>query len=144
MVQKNTYQTTLKISPGGSSHYGLAIANPTSIPEDAGSISGIAQWIKELWLGHRCGSDLALLWLWHRPLASIAPIRPLTWEPPYATRTTLKRPKKKKITRKFNFYMWIFIREYKYCFLPSWIYHINFQQTKNNDRIVSLYKLGNF
>ena len=35
-------------------------------------------------VGHRCGSDLALLWLWCRPVATAA-IRPLTWEPPYAT-----------------------------------------------------------
>ena len=33
--------------------------------------------------GHRCGSDLALQWLWHR-LAATAPTRPLAWEPPYA------------------------------------------------------------
>ena len=30
-------------------------------------------------VGHRCGSDLALLWLWCRPVAT-APIRPLAWE----------------------------------------------------------------
>ena len=34
--------------------------------------------------GHRLGLDLALLWLWYR-LAATAPIRPLAWEPPYAT-----------------------------------------------------------
>ena len=32
----------------------------------------------------RCGSDLALLWLWHK-LAAAAPIRLLAWEPPYAS-----------------------------------------------------------
>ena len=31
-------------------------------------------------VGHRHGSDLALLWLWHR-LAAVAPMRPLDWEP---------------------------------------------------------------
>ena len=31
-------------------------------------------------VGHRCGSDLALQWLWYRPVA-IAPIQPLAWEP---------------------------------------------------------------
>ena len=46
-------------------------------------------------IGHRCGSDLALLWLWHRPAAT-APIGPLTWEPPYAVGATLKRQRKKK------------------------------------------------
>ena len=29
------------------------------------------------------GSNPALLWLWHRPVATV-PIRPLAWEPPYA------------------------------------------------------------
>ena len=37
----------------------------------------------------RCGSDLALLWLWHRP-AAVAPIRPLAWEPPCVVGTVLK------------------------------------------------------
>ena len=45
-------------------------------------------------VGHTCGLDLALLWLWCR-LAAVAPIRPLAWEPPYATGTALKRQKKK-------------------------------------------------
>jgi len=35
------------------------------------------------------------LWLWRR-LAATALIRPLDWEPPYATGMALKRPKKKK------------------------------------------------
>ena len=44
-----------------------------------------AQWVK----------DPMLLWLWCRPAAE-APIRPLAWEPPYATGVALKRQKKKK------------------------------------------------
>ena len=40
-------------------------------------------------LGHRFGSDLALLWLWHRPAAA-ALIQHLAWELPYATGATLK------------------------------------------------------
>ena len=47
-------------------------------------------------VGHKCGSDPALLQLWYRPGAA-ALIRPLTWEPPYATGTALKKEKKKKI-----------------------------------------------
>ena len=39
------------------------------------------------------GSDLALLWPWHR-LAAIAPMRPLAWEPPALEKT--KKTKKKK------------------------------------------------
>ena len=46
-------------------------------------------------VGHHLGSDLALLWLWHR-LAAVAPIGPLAWEPPYATGVALKRQKEKK------------------------------------------------
>ena len=51
-------------------------------------------------VGHRHGSDPALLWLWCGPVAT-APIRPLAWEPPYAAGAALekaKRPKKKNRT----------------------------------------------
>ena len=47
--------------------------------------------------GCRCGSDLALLWLWHRPAAT-ALIPHLAWEPPFAMGAALKQ-EKKKITR---------------------------------------------
>jgi len=46
-------------------------------------------------IGHRCGSDLALLWLWLW-LAATAQIISLAWEPPYAVGVALKRQKKKK------------------------------------------------
>ena len=39
--------------------------------------------------GHRYGSDMVLLWLWHRPAAT-APIQPLAWEFSYAVGVTLK------------------------------------------------------
>ena len=41
-------------------------------------------------VGCRCGSDPALLWLWCR-LVSTAPMRPLSWEPPYASGAALKK-----------------------------------------------------
>ena len=52
-------------------------------------------------VGGRCGSDLALLWLWCR-LVATAPVRPLAWELPYAAGAAIemaKRLKKKKKER---------------------------------------------
>ena len=46
-------------------------------------------------VGHRCGLDPALLWLWRRPAAA-APIGPLARESPYAAGVALKRQKDKK------------------------------------------------
>ena len=46
-------------------------------------------------IGHRCGSNPVLLWLWCR-LAATALIRPLAWEPPYATSAALKSQKEKE------------------------------------------------
>ena len=64
---------------------GSAKTNLTSNHEVVSSIPGLAQWVM----------DLALLWLWYRP-AAVAPIRPLAWEPPYATSAALKKKKKKR------------------------------------------------
>ena len=44
-------------------------------------------------VGRRCGSDLALLLLWGRAAAT-APIRALTWEPPYAEGEALEKAKR--------------------------------------------------
>ena len=56
-------------------------------------LHGLRIWhCHELWccgVGHRCGLDSVLLWLWHR-LAAAALIRTLAWEPPYATGAALK------------------------------------------------------
>ena len=53
--------------------------NLTRNLEDAGLIPGLVQWVKDLafsvgcGVGGRLGSDLVLLWLWRRPVAT-API----------------------------------------------------------------------
>ena len=54
-------------------------------------------------VGRRCGLDVALLWLWRRPVAT-ALIWPLAWEPPYAAGVALKRHKdKKKLSKPLNY-----------------------------------------
>ena len=76
------------------------VKNPTSIHEDSGSITGLAQCIKgssvvtSCGVGHRCGLDPVLLQLWCGPAAE-APIQPLAWELPYAAGAALKKKKKK-------------------------------------------------
>ena len=57
-------------------------------------------------VGHRCGSDPTVLWLWCR-LAAAAPIQPPAWEPPYAVSTALKITKKKKKKKKKLFLVYL-------------------------------------
>ena len=62
-------------------------------------------------VGHRCGSDPALLWLRCRPAAA-APTGPLAWEPPYAAgaaqevakrqKNKTKQNKRTNLTRRYN------------------------------------------
>ena len=65
-----------------------------------GSIPGLAQWEKgsgvatDCGIGHRCGSDLVLSWLWHMPAAASL-IRPLSWELAYTAGVALKKKKEK-------------------------------------------------
>ena len=77
--------------------------------EDLGSIPSLSQWVKRSGIamscdvGHRCGLDLALLWLWYR-LEATAPIRPLARERPYVAGVVLKEKKKKVINIGFTVY----------------------------------------
>ena len=80
-----------------SSSCGSVVMNPTRIHEDAGLIPDLTQWVKgsvvamSCDVGHRCGSDLALLWC---RLAAAALIQPLAWELPCAPGVALKRKKR--------------------------------------------------
>jgi len=69
------------------------LTNPTRNHEVAGSDPGHDQWVGDpALLSVSCGSDSVLLWLWPK-LAATAPIRPLAWEPPYATGAALEKEK---------------------------------------------------
>ena len=52
-------------------------------------------------VGHRCGLDPMLLWLWCR-LAAVALTRPPACEHPYATGVALKSKKKKKKEKRMD------------------------------------------
>ena len=62
-------------------------------------------------VGHRCGLDPTLLWLWHRPEAT-APIRPLAWEPLYAMGVVLEKTKKRYEKTEMIGRKWILFWEY--------------------------------
>ena len=70
-----------KILGKGSTVVAQQIMNLTSIRDDASSIRGLVQWVK----------DLALLWLWSRLVAAAS----LAWELPYATHVASPHPKKR-------------------------------------------------
>ena len=63
-------------------------------PHSVGKGSGIAM---NCGVGHRCGLDPKLLWLWCR-LAAVVLILPLSWEPPYAAGVTLNNNNNNKST----------------------------------------------
>ena len=83
------------------------VKNPTSMHEDVGSIADLIQWVKgstvalSCGVGCRCGSDVALLWLWCR-LAAVGPMQPLTQELSYTVGVSIKRKKEKRNIYQMN------------------------------------------
>ena len=83
------------------------LMNPIRNHEVVGLIPGLAWYVKDPVLrsygvGCRRGSDLVLLWLWHRPVATVL-IQPLAWEPPCAKSVALEKTKRQKT--KVNFFL---------------------------------------
>ena len=61
--------------------------------ESLASLSGLGSgFAMSYGVGRRRALDLALLWLWRRPVTT-APVEHLAWELPYAVDATLERQK---------------------------------------------------
>ena len=92
---------SLNLKAGGVPVVTHRVKNATSIHEALSLIPGLFQWMRGSgvavsWgVGHRCGLDPELLWLWRR-LVATALIGPLDWKPPYATGAGLNRQKTKQ------------------------------------------------
>ena len=91
-------------------------------PHSVGYGSGVAAGCS---VGHRSGSDLVLLWLWHRP-ASAAPIQPLAQELPYAAGRVFKRKGPKKIKVLVRVWCWFWYPTSKSTILWWYLISLSF------------------
>ena len=76
-LSQDTIISTQKTHNTGVPIVAQRAKNPTSTHDNADSIHGLTQWVKNLallqaaaYVGHRHGSDPMLLWLRHRPAAA--------------------------------------------------------------------------
>ena len=107
------------------------LTNPNRNHECADSVPGLAQWVKgsgvdmSYGVGCRRGLDPALLWLWHRHVAT-APIRPLAWEPPSICCGSGPRKGKKRQKNKLIKLILLFTQPGLYLFIICYLekYHI--------------------
>ena len=80
-----------------SSCCGSVVNEPSQEHEVADLIPGLDQWVKGpalLWAVVQI-TELVLLWLWCRPVATV-PISLLAWEPPHAAGAALEKTQKKR------------------------------------------------
>ena len=70
-------------------------------------------------VGGRLGLNPALLWLWHRPVAT-APTGSLAWEPPYAAGAALEKAKRQKTKNKQKKQIELTDTENTYCSYERW------------------------
>ena len=87
-------------------------------------------------VGCRCGSDMALLWLWRRPAAT-ALIRPLAWEPPYSLGAALKKKQQKNLKKNKSYWLQFISQDDVYVVV---CFQLHLQTNNSKAYLVYLFK----